>query len=100
MIKKYKMTRIVRSVDAIQLKENNIMEVARFLDSGYFSANVKPDRTNNIQGVSFHIEQKGKNIEDADWELDLDFGDYAVIIDKEIEGYSEKEFKLLFEEEN
>lgn len=96
MIKRYKMTRIVRNVEAIQLKEDNIIEVARFLDSGYFVANSNNDGIGKITGLTFNVE-KGNHLEA--WELDIDFSDYVVKIDGEIEGYSEKDFKQLFEEE-
>lgn len=96
MIKKYKMTRIVRNVEAIQLKENNIMEVARFIDSEHFFANNNIDKTNNITGISFNIDSEN-HVEC--WELELDFADYAVKIDGEINGYSEREFNQIFEEE-
>lgn len=99
MIKKYKMTRTVRNVEVLQLKENNIMEMARFLNSGHFFANGMLDGTNNIDGVSFYINSKDKNDDIGDWELELDFGDYAIKVNEEIEAYSEKEFKQLFTEE-
>jgi len=99
MTKKYKMIRMVRNVEALQLKENNIMEMAKFLNSGHFFANGTIDKSNNIDCVSFNVNSKDKNDDIGDWELELDFGDYAVKINEDIEAYSEKEFKQLFTEE-
>lgn len=89
MVGKYKTTKTIRGIEAIELREDNIMDVADFLKcSAFYSYNEY--KSDYINSILFVVE--GLNYV-------LEFGDYVILTDNGYELYSELAFILEFEKD-
>jgi hypothetical protein len=88
MVGKYKTTKTIRGIEAIQLREDNIMDVADFLGCNNFYSYKEEEEDGYIIGVDFIV--------DGDEYL-LKFDNYIALNIDGYEIYSEKDFNSMFE---